>query len=35
VDFLGSFDCVPAVIRKSVEFLSWKNQMKRVVDEID
>lgn len=34
VDFLGSFDCVPAVIRKSVEFLSWKNQMQRVIGTI-
>lgn len=34
VDFLDSFDYVPAVIRKSVEFLSWKNQMQRVIGTI-
>ena len=33
VDFIDSHDFNPAAIRKTVENLTWKIQMKRVVDE--
>ena len=34
LDFLDGFDMAPAAIRKTVEHLTWKIQMKKVVDAI-
>lgn len=34
VDFLDNYDYVPAEIRKTVESLSWKNQMQIVIDTV-
>ena len=34
VDFVGHFTMQPAIIRKSVEHLSWKIQMQNVIDQL-
>jgi hypothetical protein len=34
VDFIDANHFNPAEIRKTVEHLTWKTQMKRVVDEV-